>query len=313
MLQLSDITLCCIDTRYPQLGLNALHTSMREITYGEVVFITTAGVSVPTEGQQRVRLEVIEPIRNAEEYSHFVLTSLAQFVRTPSVLLIQWDGYVINPQAWADRFRTFDYIGPPWILKGGTRLVGNGGFSLRSRKLLETLSAEEIQLHHPEDDCIAKTNRSRLETDFGIRFADPDTADLFAYEFTSPTRPSFGFHGLCHFPDVMSAEELYAFIDDMPNLLVGSGYFPGFLERLQRRTGSAPQYAECMTLIRRAFSGALANGLVPKKQVIKALINSGLDDLARAGLDARIRSAGHTSVNLRLLARYAGGKFGIRW
>ena len=35
-------------------------------------------------------------------------------MRTPHVLLIQWDGFVVNPSAWSDEFLDFDYVGARW-------------------------------------------------------------------------------------------------------------------------------------------------------------------------------------------------------
>lgn len=312
MLTLSQITLCCIDTRFPQLGLYALNYSMRGINFGDVVLIATRNSFEPNGAPSFIRVVEIEPLRSVEEYSRFVLTSLTGHIRTPYILLIQWDGYIINPQAWSDDFLSFDYIGAPWLLKGGTKLVGNGGFSLRSRKLLESLASEEIQIHHPEDDCIAKTNRALLENRYGIRFADPATADRFAFEFTAPTVPTFGFHGLCHFPDVMSAEELRDFIDAMSEHIVFSGYFPGFLERLHARDQSTPLYGESLSLVRKALTTAFSRGHVPEKSLLKALIHCGMNDLAKAGLDARIKAAGYSAANLRLLARYIGSRIGFR-
>jgi len=311
MLRLPDITLCCIDTRYHVLALRALKHSMRGVDFGDAIFITTGNRVDHNDSLHPIRIIDIEPIASVEEYSRFVLRSLVEHIRTPFVLLIQWDGYIINPQVWSDDFKAFDYIGAPWRLKGGSKLVGNGGFSLRSRKLLEALSSEEMRIHHPEDDCIAKTNRTLLENSHGIRFADPTTADRFSFEFTIPRVPTFGFHGLCHFPDVMSEEELHGFIDTMPRQTVLSGYFPGFLERLHARVKSAPSYSVCLNLAINALSAELAEGLIPEKPLIKSLIRCGMNDLARRCLAARIKSAGYSATNLRLMARYVGRRVGL--
>ena len=52
-------------------------------------------------------------------------------ISTPFVLVIQWDGYIVDPSAWANAFRKYDYVGAVVHDKRGT-FVGNGGFSLRS-------------------------------------------------------------------------------------------------------------------------------------------------------------------------------------
>jgi hypothetical protein len=313
MLILPQITLCCIDTQFPQLALYALKRSLQGIRFGDVIFITThKGVESNGPLPPEIRIVEIEPIRNVEEYSRFVLTSISAHIKTSHVLLIQWDGHIINPQAWSDGFLDYDYIGAPWLQKDGSKIVGNGGFSLRSRKLIDALLSEDMQIHHPEDCCIARTNRALLEERYGIRFAEPAIADMFAFEFTKPKAPTFGFHGLYNFPDVMPPEDLLNFVRTMPGHFIFSGYFPMFLERLHSKVHSAPLYGETMSLVQQAISEAFAKAdvsrRVPGKNLIKTLIRCQLGFLAKAGLEARIASSGYSAINIRLLARYFGGK-----
>jgi len=306
MRTLPQITLCCIDTRFPHLGLYALKYSMREIEFGEVIFITTRqGLSETEEIPSAIRLIEIDPIRSVEEYSRFVLTSLEGIISNPYVLLIQWDGYVITPERWSDEFLSYDYIGAPWPQKDGSKIVGNGGFSLRSRKLLEALRSEGIQYHHPEDDCIAKTNRILLETEYDISFAEPATAETFSFEFTTPKTSTFGFHGFCHFPDIMSPKDLHHFVSVMPVDFVFNGYFPKFLERLHIKVLSNPLYFESMSIVQQAVSEAFhQTEIIPEKSLIKALIRCNLTDLAKVGIESRINSSGYSATDIRLLTRY---------
>lgn len=311
MLNLPQITLCCVDTKYPLLGLYALRQSMRKITFGEVIFLTNINELSPHEQSQLpIRTIAIDPIKSVEEYSTFILKSLLNYIATPYVLLIQWDGYVIDPRQWSDMFLSFDYIGAPWLLKDGSRLVGNGGFSLRSKKLLGALLSEGIQYHHPEDDCIAKTNRALLEQKFNIRFADPNIAEKFSYEFTKPLNATFGFHGFSNFPDVMPLTDLNDFVRSMPGNLVFNGYFPKFLHCLHNKTASDPSYEETMHLIQNIIINALhSDDRAPEKSLIKSLIKCNLHNLAKEGLKSRMRATGYTKTNIRLLARYITDKY----
>ena len=77
-----------------------------------------------------------------------------------------------------------------------------------------------ITIRHPEDRCICITNRSVLETQFGIRFAPPDVAERFAVE-RSAWHPAFGFHGFFNFANVLEPEELARFIDGIPASYLG--------------------------------------------------------------------------------------------
>src|SRR6185503_18873241 len=107
---------------------------------------------------------------------------------------VQWDGFVIDAGSWREQFLEFDYIGAPWLQFADGYDVGNGGFSLRSRRLLEACAGADFIPSHPEDVAICRTNRPMLEKMHGIRFADAQLAETFAFERTAP-RPSFGFHG----------------------------------------------------------------------------------------------------------------------
>lgn len=47
------------------------------------------------------------------EYSLFMVYSLAQFIETSHVLIVQDDGWVLNGNNWQDVFFNYDYIGSP--------------------------------------------------------------------------------------------------------------------------------------------------------------------------------------------------------
>jgi hypothetical protein len=119
---------------------------------------------------------------------------LAAFVSTPYALVIQWDGYVVDPAVWRDKFRAYDYIGAPIPTKEG-EVVGNGGFSWRSRKLMAAASALPVVKQIPEDVLISVTFRRTLEREIGVRFAPLDLARVFSHELGPHSGPTFGFHG----------------------------------------------------------------------------------------------------------------------
>jgi hypothetical protein len=73
--------------------------------------------------------------------------------------------------------------------------VGNGGFSLRSKRLLRALQDDAFPPLHPEDRAICRTWRDQLERRYSISFAPEVMADRFAFEGTLPNQPTFGFHG----------------------------------------------------------------------------------------------------------------------
>jgi hypothetical protein len=135
----------------------------------------------------------IPEVRTIEDYSRFILHTLPIYspMFAEHILLIQFDGFVVNPDAWKDEFLDFDYIGAVW----SDGKVGNGGFSLRSQKLLQILASrkEVIRQYHPEDVALGRLYRTFLEAS-GVRFAPPELAHQFSVE-DNPYDNSFGYHG----------------------------------------------------------------------------------------------------------------------
>jgi len=179
-LRLPDVTLVGIDT-LPE----RLHAPLAECTR----FIEFGGVRIISDA----------PIASAREYSRWVCTELYKHVSTSHLLLFQWDGYVKNWKAWESSWLRYDYIGATWHYTDGMD-VGNGGFSLRTRRLMEIVATDPaITSYHPEDEKICRHYRPYLEREHGIRFAPAEVARRFSiegYKQGSRTHTTeFGFHG----------------------------------------------------------------------------------------------------------------------
>src|SRR5688572_15202627 len=208
---LADVTLACVDTVNHALALRALAASAQRIAFGRVVFLTHG---LPEDAAPAPGIDVvdIEPLRSRDEYSHFGLKRLVEHVHTRHVLLVQWDGYVVNADAWESAFGDVDYLGARWFWHTDGHDVGNGGFSLRSHRLLDALQDPRIELVEAEDTTIGRTFRTLLEREHGIRFGSPALADRFAFEAAYPIGKPFGFHGLYNFCRVVPPPELAALV-----------------------------------------------------------------------------------------------------
>ena len=208
MRRLDGVTLLCADTRAPALALRAMAKSMEAITFARALLLTDAGARIDLPaGVERID---IAPIATRDAYSQLMLKGLAPFVATPHALVVQWDGYVVNADAWDDAFLDCDYIGAPWSWQPPGRRVGNGGFSLRSRRLIDALADEHVRLAGNEDETIGVAFRPWLEGERGIRFADEPLAQRFSFEAAHPIGRPFGFHGLFNFARVVPDPELAA-------------------------------------------------------------------------------------------------------
>jgi hypothetical protein len=217
MLNLSNVTLLCVETREPELAHWAIDRCLRGVQFAKVVLIT----NLDRVNTKRSDIEYVQspPIRTTKDYSDLLLTGIGQYIETSHVLVIQWDSFVLHPLLWSDEFLRFDYIGPVWPHHPESP-VGNGGFSLRSKKLLNTIQQPGFIKKHPEDYCICVDNKDFL-AQHGIKIAPIAIAEQFAVE-RSLWHDAFGFHGFFNFGRVLDDAELKAFINILPeNYLSG--------------------------------------------------------------------------------------------
>ena len=130
---------------------------------------------------------------NIHQYSEMVMKDLNDFVHTDFVMLFQNDGFIDNINKWEDSFLDYDYIGAPWWYKDDKN-VGNGGFSVRSKKLLGVLASDEkLKSFDPEDHHICRVHGDYLRSEHGINFAPEEVARKFSVE-SGRYIDQFGFH-----------------------------------------------------------------------------------------------------------------------
>lgn len=213
-------TLCCIDCINHELAIEALKKSKEKCDFERVLFLTDQELTLPD-----IESVQIPPIRSRQEYSKFVLHELHHYIHSEFVLLVQWDGYVIHPNAWMNEFLNFDYIGAVWGHYKDKFRVGNGGFSLRSRKLL--LATREIPFDEQlaEDELIGRKYRPLLENEHHMQFAPEFIAEKFSFETTYPVQQPFGFHGLFNAWMILSPNEMKEFIHCLPPNITNSIQF----------------------------------------------------------------------------------------
>lgn len=137
-------------------------------------------------------------------YQKIMIKDLHGLVKTEFVLICQYDGMAVNGSQWSNDFYNYDYVGAPWPLRfswlPADQRVGNGGFSLRSHRLLEALQDEDIGYQTNEDVIICQTAKKILVERYQINYAPVDLADKFSNEWNNPDGAVFGFHGIFNFP-----------------------------------------------------------------------------------------------------------------
>jgi hypothetical protein len=193
-LKLQNVTLCIADCANPYLASLAIEKSLRVCDFHQVLFFTDKKINLDTP----VEIIKIDKIDSIDSYNKFILKDIGGYISTDFVLLIQWDGYVLDASAWRPEFTNYDYVGARWHWHPEGKRVGNGGFSLRSKKLLDITSADSFPVleNIPEDVQICIAQSDYLMGAFQVRFAPENVAAQFSYERDEPNFPSFGFHGL---------------------------------------------------------------------------------------------------------------------
>ena len=208
MKKLNNVTLVAVDCMNPLSAIGAMLFSMRRIAYHKAVLYTSGEFKLEIPGIE-VRL-VDPPVRSFREYNSFMVNNLE--FETDFAQIVQWDGFVLNENAWSDEFLKYDYVGAVWPHHmHRENFVGNGGFSLRSKKLVETAKTLAKSINYngetAEDMFICLMCYKFLKSQ-GIRFAPPDVASKYSAELT-PYDGQFGFHGTVHmsrFPKELLAE-----------------------------------------------------------------------------------------------------------
>lgn len=222
-LDLPQITLVAATSVNIPATVRAIAACQKHIRFAACKLLTHAP---PPEIPDGVEAILIPKISSAAAYSQFVLNGLVDHVATSHCLIVQWDGHVIHPELWRPGFLEYDYVGASWPQFADGHDVGNGGFSLRSRKLLAACKAPQFVQGHPEDVAIGRNNRDWLETQ-GLKFAPRAMADCFSAERAGTLTDAFGYHGVWHMPAALGVDEfweIYQSLDDRTSVFHDLGY-----------------------------------------------------------------------------------------
>ena len=210
-LDLQQITLVSATSVNIEKTVTSLLVSSEYVNFANIKLLSDQAPSVISKNIQQ---QAIAPL-DLQGYNKFMIEKLNDFIDTPFCLVVQPDGFLINPHLWREDFLEYDYIGAPWFefMKHGRNFekvfhfnknqVGNGGFSLRSKKLLSILSKlkfEDLNCPVKNEDFLICHFLYDYLIDLGVRFAPLKVAHLFSIESAVGDMPNelastFGFHG----------------------------------------------------------------------------------------------------------------------
>lgn len=231
-LSLPDVAIFtfCWGVEYVDKSLRSMLIAMDQIDFKRAVLITDSSKTDLSLFEYTlwhnsievcdIRLDLNDNMSNDDTNRIGFCESFVQqtnkFMTDDFCLNVQHDSTVINVKKWDDQYLNYDYIGAPWPMhivqasdmvagriKEIPNVVGNGGFSLRTRKFVEE-SAKLGWQHKNEDLNICVFNYDKMKM-AGINFAPPKLAAKFSVEHPTEYKffdrnmiisyDSFGFHG----------------------------------------------------------------------------------------------------------------------
>ncbi len=211
-IKLPDVTLLAASSIEIDHTQDSLKISSYEIEFGAIKLLSSERPKIHFPEIQYIEIPKIEKI---DDYNKIMINDLWKYFDTSHCLIVQSDSFVVNPDEWTNEFLNYDYIGAPWTKKIRPKedleidlkknRVGNGGFSLRSNKLVKftkeidyfnlnfpSLTEDVLICHYLYDDLIKKD----------IKFAPIEIASKFSLEhpetnkeFGNNNENVFGFHG----------------------------------------------------------------------------------------------------------------------
>jgi hypothetical protein len=201
-----QVTLIAISSIMIHETIRALQKCCEEMEFGSVKLLSH---KKPFFLPSNITFEICPKINNIMDFNHYVFRDFGKHVTTSHCLMVQYHGWVLRPELWDDNWLQYDYIGAPWAYSDDAYMsqagehvrVGNGGFSLRSKKLLDLPKERNIQLTHDrgfwnEDGNICVYHREKF-LEAGIRYAPVEVASVFSFENEVPENKgvlTFGFH-----------------------------------------------------------------------------------------------------------------------
>jgi hypothetical protein len=210
-LYLPDVTLVAIDTICHELTALAVKECLDKAQFGAIQICTDNRLPFQ-DADIDSDIIAVSPFASLDEVMNYLWYRVPEHIQTSHALIVQWDSGITSHARWSERFLQYDYVGAPWGWHGDQYEVGNGGFSLRSLRLMRYMAErkQDFPLGHPEDDLLCRHYRPDLERD-GFRWAPNALALQFAFERTgfSGTGRHFGYHGVFNWPRVFSTAALH--------------------------------------------------------------------------------------------------------
>jgi Protein of unknown function (DUF5672) len=207
MLKLPSVTLLVVETRARELARLATIDTVAKIQFAEVVICTDDPGRMVVPGARYVQTHDWPTV---DALSHYIAFEAMREPKTEHIMFLEWDGGVADPTLWRDQFLAYDYIGAPWPWWHDGMRVGNGGFSIRSRRLANFVVANRHRFPARTDNNLCRDYRRQIEQEGAFSWAPEDVALDFSIENRAAGAPfrHFGFHRARHWPEALSQPDV---------------------------------------------------------------------------------------------------------
>lgn len=214
---MTSMSLVIVDTDSYALANAAVERCVKRFSFNDVLIF-----SDDAKKWNGMKVHTIPKISSIGDYNNFMLNELPKYVKTSHFMTIQFDGFILNPTEWSPLFLHYDYIGAPWPSHNhGAFNVGNGGFSLRTKRLADFITKQHYDYEKeqlPEDVYVCRKLRPSIEKE-GMHFAPDPIASHFSAESYIYRYPTFGFHNI-RFMSLVYADNLDFLIDNLTDRIV---------------------------------------------------------------------------------------------
>mgnify|MGYP001004539757 CR=1 FL=1 len=214
-----DITLVCISDINIENAVKSFLNCLARVKFTDSIFFTSKISDKHIQLLSKyTKIKNISPITSILDYNKFMICQLYKYINTNFILIIQPDSTIIFQDSWSDDFLLYDYIGAPWpkhildrrnieyklVSNFPDNAVGNGGFCLRSIKLLKTVAELPninviMERRNYIEDIVycSDVDILNIYKSKHIYIAPYDIAGRFSYEYdrTFANIKWFGAHG----------------------------------------------------------------------------------------------------------------------
>lgn len=179
---LRDVTLVCYENQDHAAALSLMAAMTRACDFGGA--------------------RLLNHFHGWQQFNYWENYETWKYVTTSHALIVHLDGYILRPDLWDPAWLKLDYIGAPWPAALNPDRVGNGGFCLKSRRLMNLVATSPYPRGSqgdtplPGDVLVCSYYRKSLEEQ-GMKFATVQQAAKFSVEVPVAETPTetFGFHG----------------------------------------------------------------------------------------------------------------------